>query len=183
MTGKSNITREQFTQLASLWAETCPHLQAFVHSMVTNHEDAEDIVQQVAVVVSERFDAYDPNRPFKHWAIGIARNLVFEYFKSTKKKQVVFIDSSSIEKYGEFYCDRFDPQAELVPKLKNCVARLTQRSRHLLELRYVRAMTPTQIADRLDTTANTIRVALFRIRTALRDCISQSTASPETDET
>lgn len=183
MSGKTNITREQFAQLASLWAETCPHLQAFVHSMVNNHEDAEDIVQQVAVVVSERFDTYDQARPFKHWAIGIARNVVLEYFKRNKKQHVIFIDSLSMEKYGEFYEERFDPQAELMPKLKHCMARLTKRSRHLLELRYVRSLTPKQIAHRLDTTANTVRVALFRIRVALRDCMAQSTTATESEST
>lgn len=183
MAGHDQNLRAQFTQLTSYWAETCPHLQAYVHSMVSNYEDAEDIVQQVAVVAAERFDTYDPERPFKHWAMGIARIITLEYYKRSKNKQVVFVDGATIDKYTKYFAEEFDTSSDMLPKLRNCMARLTQRSRHLLELRYVRALRPGEIAERLDTTANTIRVALFRIRTALRDCISTTSVPVETDET
>lgn len=162
------------TQLARLWAEACPLLRSYVHSMVNNYEDGQDIVQQVAVRAAERFDTYDKERPFKYWAIGIAKNIILDYYKKTKRSPVVFVDPQSFNRYSEICTEEFDKLSESVSYLKKCIAKLTKRSRQLIDLRYARNLTHPQIADRLDTTAATIRVALFRIRVALKDCITKS---------
>ena len=45
-----------------------------VSALVPNVQDAEDIVQQTAVALWERFDAYDPAQPFTPWACRFALN-------------------------------------------------------------------------------------------------------------
>ncbi len=164
------------TQLARLWAEACPLLRSYVHSMVNNYEDGQDIVQQVAVRAAERFDTYDQNRHFKHWVIGIAKHIILDYYKKTKRDPLILVDPNSFNRYSEICAEEYDKLAETTPYLRRCMAKLTKRSRQLLDLRYARSLTHPQIAERLDTTATTIRVALFRIRVALKDCITRSIA-------
>ncbi len=177
-----NLTEKHFSQLTKMWTETYPLVLSYVRSMVIHFDDAEDIVQQVAVTAAERFGTYDPNRPFKPWVLGIARNLVLEYYRSNKNKQVILFDNQLIDRYCAYYTEQYDPPSALVPKLEVCVSKLSSRARHLLELRYVRALSPAAIADQLGTNSGVIRVTLHRIRAALRDCITHASDSIALDK-
>src|SRR5512136_1951804 len=44
----------------------------YVAALVPNVGDAEDIVQQAAMSLWEKFDAYDPTQPFTTWACRFA---------------------------------------------------------------------------------------------------------------
>ncbi len=46
----------------------------YVAALVPNVADAEDIVQQTALALWEKFDAYDPSQPFTPWAWRFALN-------------------------------------------------------------------------------------------------------------
>lgn len=55
--------------------------------------------------------------------------------------------------------------------LERCLEKLPPRSRRLLDLRYAEDVSTEAIATAIDSTAGAVRVALFRIRTRLADCI------------
>ncbi len=46
---------------------------AFVLSIIPDFHQAEDVLQQVAVVLVREFGQFDTSRPFLPWALGIAR--------------------------------------------------------------------------------------------------------------
>ncbi len=52
-------TREH---LARLWNQAESAVQAYVFSAVSGFQDAEDVVQQVAMTVARRFNEYDESR-------------------------------------------------------------------------------------------------------------------------
>ena len=51
----------------------------YVLSIVPNANDAEEIVQQTAVVLWEKFGDYDPSRPFTPWACRFALNVARQW--------------------------------------------------------------------------------------------------------
>lgn len=163
--------RMKSAELARLWMSAQPVVFAFVRSLVTRFDDAEDIVQQVAVTVAENFDEYDPSRPFNAWAIGIARVMVMRYYGKYQPKHSVLFDSQLIDRLVSSIQDQHHREHFLSVKLETCIARLSERARKMLDLRYVRDLTPNEIADRLGTSSNTVRVGLYRIRQALKDCM------------
>ena len=60
--------------------------------------------------------------------------------------------------------------------LDTCLRKLPPKSREILQLRYEQDLPSHSIADALGSTAEAIRIALFRIRNGLRDCIANSLA-------
>ena len=46
---------------------------AFVLSIIPDFHQAEDVLQQVAVVLVREFGQFDTSRPFLPWALGIAQ--------------------------------------------------------------------------------------------------------------
>lgn len=171
---KATHTRQQQQQqrqdLAVLWTRAQPHVSAFVSSMVLDFHAAEDLIQQVACAVAEQFEAYDPDRPFVPWAIGIARFKVFNYYRSKKRDKHVF-DSDAINGIAQAYADL---EPELDPRRKaldTCIKKVNGRASQMLELRYIREMKPARIAQKLEMTPNAVSVMLHRIRAALNKCI------------
>lgn len=162
--------QQQRQDLALLWTRAQPHVSAFVSSMVLDFHAAEDLIQQVACAVAEQFDAYDPDRPFVPWAIGIARFKVFNYYRSKKRDKHVF-DSESLDGIARAYAEL---EPELDPRRKAlgvCVKKVSGRASQVLEMRYMREMKPARIAQKLEMTPNAVSVMLHRIRAALSKCI------------
>src|SRR5947207_7903177 len=58
----------------SLFLRSEREIFRYVAALVPNVADAEDIVQQTALALWEKFDAYDPSQPFTPWACRFALN-------------------------------------------------------------------------------------------------------------
>src|SRR6059058_2486386 len=58
----------------SLFLRSEREIFRYVAALVPNAADAEDIVQQTALALWEKFDAYDPSQPFTPWACRFALN-------------------------------------------------------------------------------------------------------------
>ncbi len=164
--------RGSSAELARLWMSAQPVVFAFVRSLVTRFDDAEDIVQQVAVTAAENFDEYEPSRPFNAWAIGIARVMVMRYYGKYQPKHAVLFDSRMVDRLAGSIQGQHERGHFLSVNLETCIAKLSERAQKMLDLRYVRDLTPNEIADRLGTSSNTVRVGLYRIRQLLKDCMA-----------
>ena len=156
--------------LAVLWTKAQPNVSAFVSSLVGDFHDAEDIIQQVAAAAAERFDDYDPERPFVAWAIGIARHKVYNHLRSSGRDKHVF-DSEALGDIAEAY-QRIEPElTEARAALDDCMKKVQGKTRQVLELRYVRDLKPSAIGDKMGMKANAVYVMLHRLRAALTTCV------------
>jgi RNA polymerase sigma factor (sigma-70 family) len=61
----------------------------YVAALVPNLADADDIVQQTAVALWEKFDAYDPSQPFTPWACRFALNKVRQWMERRRRWQAL----------------------------------------------------------------------------------------------
>src|SRR3974390_1960485 len=61
----------------------------YVASMVPNVPDAEDIVQQTALTLWEKFEAYDPAQPFTPWACRFALNKARQWIERRQRWQAL----------------------------------------------------------------------------------------------
>src|SRR3954470_22153012 len=61
----------------------------YVAALVPNMVDAEDIVQQTALALWEKFDAYDPSQPFTPWACRFALNKTKQWIERRQRWQAL----------------------------------------------------------------------------------------------
>src|SRR5678816_4304895 len=66
-----NAAQQRFL---SLFLRSEREIFRYVAALVPNMADAEDIVQQTALALWEKFDSYDPSQPFTPWACRFALN-------------------------------------------------------------------------------------------------------------
>lgn len=157
-------------QIAMTWGKAQSAVFAYVRSVVPDYHHAEDVVQRVAATVVEKYDEYDPARPFTAWAIGLARIEILRYRAEQSRDRLIF-DEAVIEKVTQAYANLAPRVDDLQEALEYCVDQLQGKNRAVLDLHYLRDMKPQDVADRMGISSNSVYVILHRIRTVLRKCI------------
>ncbi|MDG2222994.1 MAG: sigma-70 family RNA polymerase sigma factor [Rubripirellula sp.] len=166
-------SRQLFTHL---WLQAEPSVSAYVFASIAGFHDAEDVVQQIAQELARRFEQYDPDRPFVAWALWIAKSRVIDFYRRNKRDHLVFSDEL-LKQLGEAIAASSGQRHERREALEQCLEHLPERSRQLLDLRYVEEMPASEIASTTDSTTGSVRVLLTRVRGALAECIQRRIAA------
>src|SRR3954462_15206372 len=73
----------------SLFLRSEREIFRYVAVLVPNMADAEDIVQQTALALWEKFDAYDSSQPFTPWACRFALNKTRQWIERRQRWQAL----------------------------------------------------------------------------------------------
>lgn len=152
-------------------------LLAYVLSMVPNQQDAQDLLQDVFLIVSKKADTWAEGTNFFAWACAIVRYEVLHYVRAGKKR-IMPLDDDVLEMLY-LYDNSSSNLDTRIDRLTECLRRLSPRSRELIMMRYHASHLPEAIATELKRSVNSVRVALTRIKRTLRECIEQSIAAEE----
>ena len=157
---------------AELWLDAQHALGGFVCVHVQDQSLADDIVQEVARQATANFDQYDPSRPFIGWLIGIARQRIAEHYRNQNRRPIVF-SSDIVDSITNAYVDLQPEVNDRLDALRTCMKKLNERHNRVIELRYARQLSQDEIAACVGSNGRAINAMLFRIRTALRECVSK----------
>jgi RNA polymerase sigma-70 factor, ECF subfamily len=155
--------------------DTQAHIRAYIAGLGVPRHDVDDIAQDVYVELYRFSDRIPADVPPKQWLKGIARNLCMNYFRRTSRRQRLQREAL-LEIF--FRAERKQSPAlsegPVKRALDGCCEKLSPDSQRLLALRYELELPSHQIAERLQSTAEAVRIALFRIRNTLKACIGKS---------
>jgi RNA polymerase sigma-70 factor, ECF subfamily len=168
-------TRER---LARLWGKAEGSVQAFVFSAVSGFQDAEDVVQDVALTVARRFHEYETSRPFVAWALWLAKSHIVDRYRKRGRERLLFSDNL-LDQIAAVLAERQPEQSARQAALEWCLEKLPEKSRRLLDLRYVEESSAEFVAQQMKSTPASVRVMLFRIRDVLANCIQSQVAQAE----
>lgn len=158
--------------------ETSPHIRAYIAGMGVPRHDVDDVAQDVYLELYRFFDRVPTDVPIKQWLKGIARNLCLNYFRRTSRRSRLQREALvELLVRAEPDCGIATAEGPVRRALDTCFEKLPQESRKLLALKYEQELPSQTIAERLSSTSEAIRVALFRVRNALKECISRRLAS------
>lgn len=145
----------------------------YVAALVPNAADAEEIVQQAAVALWEKFDQYDPRQPFTPWACRFALNVAKQWMARHQKWKSL-LD-------GQFAEELLRRREELLQAidvrlqyLDQCVDKLPHDQRKILDDYYVERTNISVISQRAGRSIDAVYKLLQRIRRSLRECIENS---------
>ena len=168
----SGISTAQARQLSVLWTKAHPIVSAYFRAALWDFHQAEDLLQETAAAAAEKFTTYDPTRSFTAWVLGVARNKLLHYHRTHANDRHVF-DDASLSTLADAYAE-MEPEITVIHKaLESCIDRVQGRPRKLLEMRYVRELTPAKISTMTGMNSNAVSVMLHRVRRTLRECIER----------
>jgi RNA polymerase sigma-70 factor (ECF subfamily) len=167
----SGTPANTLTDLTRYWLRAQPPVAAYVSAAVWNAHDAEDVVQQVAEVCAVRFAEFDHSRSFLRWALGIARFEVLRYYRKHQQTSRAELRGETLDLIAAEMAGRETELEDRYEALKECMQKIVGRSKQMLEMRYYRDLKDEEIASRIGLTTGAVRVALFRVRQELGNCI------------
>ncbi|MFC1763447.1 sigma-70 family RNA polymerase sigma factor [Planctomycetota bacterium] len=175
------MTKHQnIKQMTVDWTRAEPSVGRFVRSFIRDSSEAEDVLQEVALVIIERYASYDATQPFIGWALGISRRIVWTHLRNKyRDRDQGLILNNAIDQVSSAF-ERLDPHVQdMKDALVHCVGKVHGPGRRALLLRYEEGLELKQIANRLGKSANATGVLLYRVRTALRECIDRRLSAEE----
>jgi RNA polymerase sigma-70 factor (ECF subfamily) len=154
------------------WTRAEPSVERFVRSFIRDSMEAEDVLQEVALVIVDRYSSYDATQPFIGWALGIARRVVWTHLRNKYRDRDLILKDAIGHVSSAF--EKLDPHVQdMKDALAHCVGKVSGERRRALLLRYEEGLELKQIAERLQKSASAISVLLYRVRSALRGCIDR----------
>jgi RNA polymerase sigma-70 factor, ECF subfamily len=164
-------------QVARLLMHHRTALYGYIFACVRNHADAEDILQNVSVAVTESIQQLNDERGFLPWAREIARRRVLAHRRTARREQP--LDPELLCRLAEA-SDRIERECESSTQrsaLLACLESLPEPSRKLIALRYDgSAAGMSELATRFGRSVQGIYARVKRIKAALRECVERRLA-------
>lgn len=153
----------------------------FILTLVLDHAEADDLLQQTLLTLWEKRDQFDPSREFLPWAFSIARNHVRNYVKKCARRgNMVALDERHMERISELQSRSSDRSADRSADCRNalekCMQNLSPDHRSLVEHYYDGRESAAKIASRWNMSVDAFYKILQRSRKALFDCVRQTMA-------
>src|SRR5262245_55684623 len=123
-------------QVARLLMQHRTSLYGYIFACVRNHTDAEDILQNVSVAVTESIDQLRDESGFLPWAREITRRRILAHRRTSRREQPLDPDvlRSLAEAAGRV--EEEEPTSEYQAALMACLDSLPPESRQLIAMRY-----------------------------------------------
>ncbi|MBE2201948.1 MAG: RNA polymerase sigma factor [Anaerolinea sp.] len=138
----------------------------YVYYRVSNHQDAEDLTEQVFLKAWEGMHGYRSQVPFRAWIYRIAHNAIIDHYRTRKGSLPLTEHTTLIDKNP-------DPEKQLMAKdkaeqLACTINRLSPLHQHVLILRFINGFSMTEVAQILDRNVGAIRVLQHRALKAMQ---------------
>lgn len=151
-------------------------LKAFVLALWPDFAEADDVMQEVFLVVTRKAADFQPETNFLSWARTVAR---FEVMAARRRKARTMMKPEVLEAMQAACPEDFATDRKL-RALTHCMDGLAPKAREIMRLRYHREHGPGEIAQLLARSVNSINVALAKARVALRECVERQLNNPTT---
>ena len=160
------------TRFEELWNESVHAIRRYVLSLKPEPGTVDEILQETSIALWQKFDAYDPSRPFVAWACRFALLQALKHRQYRMRDRLVF-DNDSLNKR----LDVSDQDPELLIARREALARtlpsLAKSERRLLERRYHSRETIQSMAKHGSTSVYKLYHSLDTIRKSLKLAIDQ----------
>jgi RNA polymerase sigma-70 factor (ECF subfamily) len=156
--------------------ENQSRLFAYLYAHVLNMADAEDLYQQVAMVLWEKFYQFVPGTDFGSWGIRVAELTIKNFLRGKRRSKILFSDEVMQRIVDRQTQISQVAAAARTEALQSCLKRLPQRDRQLVERCYGGDFKIKEIAADEGRSAGAVYTALCRIRQALLACIERTIA-------
>lgn len=153
-------------------------LKAYVHSLIREPSDAEDVLQETRLVLWRCFGDFTPGTNFRAWARKIAFHQVLAHRRKARK--AVALSEQCLEMLANELDRQEERHSRQAEALRECVRKLSRPHRQIFLMRYSRDMEIADIAQAVRRTEGAVYRLLSRLRAMLQDCVEKSAARTAT---
>jgi RNA polymerase sigma-70 factor (ECF subfamily) len=163
-----------------LFVQNQRRLYAYILTLVLHRADADDVFQEVSLILWDKFDTAQPPNDFAAWACRIAYFKVLDYRKKHQRDRLQFnqelLDRLADSAFAQGGALQLEARNEA---LAGCISKLGAADRDLLARRFTEGASVQAIAAEAGRSAEAVYKALAKIRKALFDCVTRTLARGE----
>jgi RNA polymerase sigma factor (sigma-70 family) len=149
-------------------------LRGYLRHLVASADDAEDLAQEVCLEVLKNPQMLMRGDDCGAYLRGVARHLASRHHRRIQRDAL-------LEEFIELAWHKpIAPEATSAGEqlaLSACLEQMPEKTRNMVLWRYDDGLTSSEIATRMSTSSEAIRMALARARQALSKCIKQRLAA------
>jgi len=162
-------TRERaFTAIIKKYQEK---LYWHIRRMVVEHEDANDVLQNVFIRVWNGLDNFREDSQLYTWLYRIATNECLSYLEQQKRKSSVSLDEMESGLSNKVIADKFFDPNKLEWKLQLAIQQLPEKQRVVFTLRYYDEMPYEEMSRVLDTSEGALKASYHHAVKKIEDYI------------
>ncbi len=155
-----------------------------VSRMGVHRSDAEDVVQEVFVIVHRRLDDFEGRAQLKTWVFKIAVHVVQHYFRTHARKPGDRATAKGTEIHSLVERQESGPAAEVERRerlrtLDRLLDQLDEPKRAVFVLAEIEQLTMSEIAEIVELNANTVASRLRAARQGFEKALSRFRAREE----
>jgi RNA polymerase sigma-70 factor (ECF subfamily) len=168
--GRATLSAEFVTQVAGAQRP----LYAYIRSLAGPWVEAEDILQEVNLVLCRKANEFDGRGRFLTWACRIAYFQVLAHLKQRQRDKHLYFDEALLADLAGPLAGEVERLDDRTEALRHCVARLSPVHRRMVTARYARGGSVQKVAEQVGRPAGSVRVTLHRVRLLLLACVQRT---------
>lgn len=159
------------------YSRYCGVLFSTALRVLNDPTDAEDVTQEVFVMIWNKAGMYDSSRgkPLT-WAVTMTRNKAIDRLRSLQRRFRLKEDAGKEAECGDVIHERQPiddvESAEKGALIRGAVEKLGQEQREVIEMAYFQGLTQNEIADRLNEPLGTVKARIRRGMIKLRKLVA-----------
>lgn len=160
-----------------LFVKHQPVVRAAALAILPDFDKVDDVVQETFLTMSAKAADFEPGTNFAAWVCAIARYKAMEMRRVSRPTFETLSDEvlntlHAVEPAGDDFEKR-------VAYFESCLDRLAPQARKAMEMRYREALLPAAIARKMKWSVGSVKVALSRARTLMKDCVDGRLAAED----
>ena len=148
-------------------------IKRYSKRFLSNHQDIEDVVQEIFLKAYENIQSFDSKRKFSSWFYRIAHN---ELVNALKKKKHFSFDLDTFLPYlsGDNHLDEGIDFQRMKEVLDQCLEKLEPKYREPIIFFYFENFSYQEISDILQIPVSTVGVGIKRAKEKIKKLINKN---------
>ena len=158
-----------------LYGQYAPAIFRFCRRALPTREDAEDATTEIFMKVRQKLGTYDASRPFTAWLYKVASNHCWDLLRRRRIRQDLEtgdLETVPLEHPDPDQLEQLQTEHDS-KQVRAGLAKMPDRARMALVLRYYSDLSYDEIADTLGVRRAFVGVLLLRARHQLRDILAE----------
>lgn len=166
---RNTATREKaFTKLMRQYQEK---LYWHIRRLVVEHEDANDVLQNVFIKVWNNLEHFREDSKLFTWLYRIATNESLSFLEQRKRRTAHSLEDEAGEQIAALKADRDFDGRKLEWKLQLAIQKLPEKQRVVFNLRYFDEMPYQQMSEVLETSEGALKASYHHAVKKIEDFI------------
>ena len=166
------MLEDRTNRLVTLISVNQDDLFRYIFGLIPHNEDARDVLQETLLAITEKFDDYDPCRPFLPWAYKFAFHRAMKH-RDHNPRRVHNFSTDVLELLAVAHDNQAPILHARLMTLEQCLEKLPAADRLLLRERYGSTLNLDEIASQVRQSRRTLLRNLKRLRDWLHDCVNR----------